>query len=223
VFYEGAGMIALQLPYPFDLPSRWGARPHKGGDTMINVDYPGVLGLFEEHRDPDRWDSAAFLIWYLENYYRLESDAAIESVCDRGNDKGIDGIWVNESTETIIVFQTKLLENPAKRIGDASLRTFAGTLRQFETVAGLQAMVTAAGLAEVAKLVERLDLYPKIGSYTVRGEFIANVDIDQGSGTPFLQAAPNITFIGKGYLESRYISDKRVVYVHTPCTVARDF
>jgi len=77
-------------------------------------------------------------------------------------------------------------------------------------------MVTAAGLVEVAKLVERLDLYPKIGAYSVRGEFITNVDIDQGSGPPFLQSAPNIMFIGKDYLESRYISDKRDVYVHTP-------
>jgi hypothetical protein len=181
----------------------------------INVDHPDILRLFEELRDPKRWDSSAFLIWYLENYYRLESQEAIDSVCDRGNDKGIDGIWVNDSTETITVFQSKLLESPAKTIGDASLRTFAGTLRQFETAQGLQAMVDAAGLAEVAKLIARLDLLPKIGSYTVRGEFLTNVNID-GNGTPFLASAPNITFVGKDYLESRYISDTRDVYVHTP-------
>lgn len=181
----------------------------------INVDYPNVLTLFEEHRDAKRWDSSAFLIWYLENYYRLEMQEAIDSVCDRGNDKGIDGIWVNESTETIIMFQSKLLQDPAKTIGDASLRTFAGTLRQFDTAKGLQAMVESAGLAEVAKLVERLDIISKIGTFTVRGEFLTNANIDD-NGKPFLESAPNIAFVGKIHLESRYISDSRNIRMHAP-------
>ncbi len=190
--------------------------PSKGGNGMpINVDYPAVLELFEDLRDPSRWDSSAFLIWYLENYYRLETQEAIDAVCDKGNDKGIDGIWVNDNTETIIVLQTKLRENPAKRIGDSDLRTFAGTLRQFETAQGLQAMVDSAGLAEVAKLIERIDLLSKLATYTVRGEFLSNVNID-ANGTPFLASAPNITFVGKDYLESRYISDSRNARVHTP-------
>jgi hypothetical protein len=181
----------------------------------INVDYPGILALFENLRDKNRWDSSAFLMWYLENYYRLTSQEAVDSVCDKGNDKGIDGIWVNEDTETIIVFQAKIIQDPTKAVGDGSLRTFAGTLRQFETAAGLQAMVDSAGLAEVAQLVARLDLLPKIGSFTVRGEFLTNINIDS-NGTPFLASAPNMTFVGKDYLESRYISDSRNTRVHTP-------
>lgn len=44
---------------------------------MINVSHPGVLDLIADHRCPDRWDSAAFLIWYLENYGSAqESDEA---------------------------------------------------------------------------------------------------------------------------------------------------
>jgi len=151
----------------------------------------------------------------LEHYYRLESQGAIDSVCDRGNDKGIDGIWVNDEAETITVFQVKLFENPAKTIGDSSLRTFAGTLRQFETAEGLQAMVDSAGMGLVASLVTRLDLMPKIGSFTVKGEFISNVEIDS-NGTPYLTSAPNITFVGKSYLESRFISDSRDLPTHDP-------
>jgi hypothetical protein len=38
---------------------------------MIDVDHPQILTLFTHHRAAGRTDSAAFLIWYLENYYRL--------------------------------------------------------------------------------------------------------------------------------------------------------
>ena len=212
VAYDSICSISVQLPLSMGCTRSF----LSGRDPMpINVDYPNVLALFENLRDKSRWDSSAFLMWYLENYYRLTSQEAVDSVCDKGNDKGIDGIWVNEDTETIIVFQAKLIQESAKTVGDGSLRTFAGTLRQFETAAGLQAMVTSAGLAEVAQLVARLDLLPKIGSFTVSGQFLTNIKID-ANGTPFLASAPNMTFVGKDYLESRYISDSRNTRVHTP-------
>lgn len=40
---------------------------------MIDLSYPNILDLFPEHLDPKRTESAAFLIWYLENYYRLDT------------------------------------------------------------------------------------------------------------------------------------------------------
>ena len=41
---------------------------------MIDVDYPALLNLFPQHVAKDRSESASFLIWYLENYYRLDSE-----------------------------------------------------------------------------------------------------------------------------------------------------
>jgi len=199
--------------YPYDRADRWGVPDRPKGMSVINVNHPEVLDLIDDYRSPERWDSAAFLIWYLENYYRLVRREAEDSVCDKGNDKGIDGIWVNEDDETIVVFQSKLIENPKKTIGDAGLRPFAGTLRQFETVDGLQSMIDAAGMAKVAELVKRLGLISKLGTYTVRGEFLCNVNID-ANGTPYLKSAPNITFVGKEYLESRYIADSRDLPSH---------
>ena len=58
---------------------------------MINLDYPDILDLFSEYLDPKRTESAAFLIWYLENYYRLDSLEAVDSVCDQRGDKGSCG------------------------------------------------------------------------------------------------------------------------------------
>ena len=43
-----------------------------------------------------RADSSAFLIWFLGNFFRLETQDAIDNVCDQTNDKGIDGIYVDD-------------------------------------------------------------------------------------------------------------------------------
>lgn len=53
----------------------------------IDVDYPQLLHLFPEHLNPKRSESASFLIWYLENYYRLDTQEAVDSVCDNRGDK----------------------------------------------------------------------------------------------------------------------------------------
>lgn len=184
---------------------------------MINVDHPHLLGLISEYVAPERWNSAAFLIWYLENYYRLEPQEAIDSVCDKGNDKGVDGIWVDDDEEVITVFQSRLKENPQKTQGDKDLREFGGTLLQFESKRGFKAMIESAGMALVAQLAERKELLSKIEHYSVIGEFLSNINIDN-HGTAFLKSTPNITFIGKKYLEKRYISSSRSLPTHGKAT-----
>lgn len=96
---------------------------------MIDLTFPNVLNLFEKYRDDNRSNSAAFLIWYLENYYRLDDLEAIDSVCDQRGDKGIDGIYLNESEGTIDIFQTKLTEKTGRTLGDTSLKEFYGSLQ----------------------------------------------------------------------------------------------
>jgi AIPR protein len=186
---------------------------------MINVNQPQVLDLIAEYRAPGRWDSAAFLIWYLENYYRLDPQEAIDAVCDKENDKGVDGIWISEDEEAIVVFQSRLKEDPAKKIGDSPLRTFGGTLLQFRNKAALTAMIESAGMAQVASLARRLELLTKIGSgsYVVRGEFLSNLNID-GNGVAYLKSTPNIRFIGKEHLEARHISSSRDLPMHARAT-----
>src|SRR5688500_14105584 len=99
---------------------------------MIDVNYPKTLDLFAQHRATGREDGVSFLIWCLENYYRLDPIESIDSVCDQPGDKGVDGIFVNDNNQTITIFQSRLYQNPTALVGDAALRTFAGTLTQFE-------------------------------------------------------------------------------------------
>jgi hypothetical protein len=104
----------------------------------INVDYPELLKLFPEHLTPDRSESASLLIWYLENYYRLDTLEAQDAVCDQRGDKGVDGIFVNDDDQSITVFQSTIRQDPHSTIGDKSLREFAGTISQFETPESIQ-------------------------------------------------------------------------------------
>lgn len=121
---------------------------------MLDLDYPQLLDLFKEYIDPKRSDSAAFLIWYLENYYRLDPLEAVDSVCDQRGDKGVDGIFVNDNDQTITVFQSRISQSADTTIGDTSLKEFFGTLKQFETSESIQALIAAAGNAKVAALCQ---------------------------------------------------------------------
>src|ERR1051325_2593583 len=100
--------------------------------AAIDLIYPKILDLFPQHLDPKRTESASFLIWYLENYLRLDPVEATDAICDQNGDKGVDGIYVNDSDATIYIFQSKISQKAKSSIGDTSLKEFRGTLAQFK-------------------------------------------------------------------------------------------
>lgn len=182
---------------------------------MINLDYPNILDLCKVYLAPKRTESASFLIWYLENYYRLDSLEAVDSVCDQRGDKGVDGIYVNDNDNTIDIFQCKLSQTKESTIGDTALKEFYGTLSQFKSQASLQNLIDSGGKADVVRLVKRLDLVNKVGTYEIRGIFISNTDIDS-NGDSYLKVTPLITFVGKSKLSETYILDERPTSIPTP-------
>ncbi len=177
---------------------------------MLNVDYPQILNLFAEYSLPGRTESAAFLIWYLRNYYRLDEVDAIDAVCDQKGDKGIDGIYVNDQANLIEVFQARLSQRSDKTVGDTQLKEFYGTLSQFKPREALENLVRSAGDAHVAKLINRLDLANKIDSCDVRGVYLTNIDLDS-NGESFLRSNLDIGFVGRSILVSTYVSDTRAL------------
>ena len=120
----------------------------------MDLRYPAILDLFPQHCDPKRSESAAFLIWYLENYYRLDAQEAVDAVCDQRGDKGIDGIFVNDSTQTVVVFQSRISQKNTT-IGDTGLKEFYGTLNQLKDRDSVISLTESAGRAEVANLLQR--------------------------------------------------------------------
>jgi len=186
---------------------------------LINLDYPAILDLIKEYLVPKRTESASFLIWYLENYYRLDSLEAIDSVCDQRGDKGVDGIYVNDGDNTIDVFQCRISQKKTSTVGDTALKEFYGTLSQFDSQEAINNLIASGGDAEVVRLVKRLDLVNKIVTHSVRGVFVCNIDIDS-NGKSYLSEVPKITFIGKSELIAAYTSDIRIL--PTPTTAVFD-
>lgn len=72
----------------------------------INTFHVRMRQEVSEFSVADREESASFLIWFLENYFRLETQDAVDFVCDHKNDKGIDGIYVDEEEEVVYIFQS---------------------------------------------------------------------------------------------------------------------
>ena len=163
----------------------------------LDLNHPDLLKLFPEYQDPKRSNSAAFLIWYLENYYRLDPEDAVDSVCDQSGDKGIDGIFVDDHLQTINIFQSKISEKNTT-VGDTDIKEFSGTLAQLSDATGVANLIASAGKAQVAGLLERLEVSDKIADYEVRGEFLSNVDLD-ANGSAYLQFAPSIAFVGRTF------------------------
>jgi len=207
-------MMGHAFAYPYDKETRWGLHRTLRA-SMINLDYPKLLELFPEHLNPKRSESASFLIWYLQNYYRLDEVEAVDCVCDQRGDKGVDGVFVNDGDSTITVFQSKINQKSNTTIGDASLREFAGTLTQFANAKSLSIIQASAKNVMLGKLISRLDLVNKIATNKLRAEFISNVEID-ANGLDFLKTSKQIIFVGKKALTSTYISDQRDPTVHNP-------
>lgn len=177
---------------------------------MINLSYPLLLDNFTEHLDTRRSESAAFLIWYFENYLRLDTLDAVDSVCDQKGDKGIDGIYLNVEANLIEIYQSKISQSDNSSVGDKVLREFRGSISQFESEEAIDNLIATAGNADIAKLAKRLNLKKHISEFEVIGYLVSNVELDQ-NGQNFLNATPTIQFIGKQKLQNEYISSDRIL------------
>lgn len=156
-----------------------------------DLQYGSITTLIGTYSDKGRGESVSFLNWFLENIFRLDAIAADDSICDRPNDRGIDGIYVDHDQEEIIILQGKIRQKEAT-LGDVPLRDLAGTLTQFKDQASVVALQEGGGNEELKNILERehvADLVDK--GYSVVGGFVTNLPLD-ANGQEFLDQAGNI-------------------------------
>jgi len=151
-------------------------------------DFSGLLSAVAEQKVPSLTDSRALLHWFLYNVFRLDEIQTRDSVCDGPNDKGIDGVWVDEDTEEVFLFQSVYTDKLANRLGDSSLREFVGSASWFSNPENLKKLTKSSANEEVKALVSRFQLISRLeAGWEVKLVFVTTRLLDH-NGTEFLEA-----------------------------------
>ena len=168
------------------------------------LEYQNLKPLLSSYEEKGRGESIAFLNWFLENIFRLEAVDADDAICDRPNDRGIDGIYVDHTMGTIFVLQTKLKQRVGTT-GDAPLRELAGTVTQFDTANSVQALLDGGGNVELKTVLKRNNIKALVEKgYKVLGAFICNRNID-ANGQEFINQTDNIVVFDPDRIASEFI------------------
>ena len=151
-------------------------------------------------------ESTQFLRWVLEHLYRLDVQDADDACVDKKQDKGVDGILVNDVLETIHVFQAKVRQKADSTLGDTDLKEFCGTLKQFETAETIQVLLDGQANTEFKEALVRERVREKVGAgYTVEGVFCCNISLNQ-DGVDFLKTAPELVVYDQQKIADEYVS-----------------
>ncbi len=170
-----------------------------------DLNYASALKIIEKYKAKGRTESASFLNWFLENIYRLDETAADDAICDNFNDKGVDGIRVDQVNAEIHIFQSKLRQKDDTTIGDAVLKSFAGSLDQFSSKDGIGIILAGNANDELKRIINQHKLADLVdGGYKVKGIYVCNQDCDHNT-TEYLQHRQDITVYDRASIVSEYI------------------
>jgi len=152
-----------------------------------DLKYESLQVVLKPFTEKGRGESIAFLNWFLENVFRLDTIAAEDAICDHANDKGIDGIVVDHTQEEVLILQGKLKQKQST-LGDKALRDLVGAIDQVKSEDAIQALLDGGAHADLKHLLVRLNVKDLIGKrYRIAGVFVTNIPLDQ-NGRDFLDA-----------------------------------
>ncbi len=150
-------------------------------------------------------ESASFLIWFLENVYRLDETDARDAVCDHANDKGIDGIYVDHNNEELHFLQVKIRQNSKGAIGDVGPKNLMGSVQQFDSAEKVTAVASGNADVELKRLLARVQLADMVASgYKLVGIYVSNESRNKDS-EEYLKVAPSIRILGRDEIAPRVI------------------
>ena len=149
--------------------------------------------------------SAQFLLWFLEEIFRLDSQDADDACVDSRLDKGIDGIFISEQAETIYLFQSKIRQKSGSKLGDTDLKEFSGSLEQFSSIDSVNNILNGNASDQLKNAIRRTDLVGRIeSSFTLVGVFCTNI-IASDDAFEFLNSQDAIELYDAGR-----IADERI-------------
>ncbi|MDO6591444.1 hypothetical protein DS901_09790 [Loktanella sp. D2R18] len=168
------------------------------------LSYDNLKHLISNFENKGRSEARSFLNWFLENIFRLDAIEADDCICDKPNDRGIDGIFVDHNQNEVIIFQGKIRQKESS-IGDAPLRELAGTITQVENADAIEGLLEGGGNEDLKNLLVRLKIRELIeNDFTVIGAFVSNQPLDQ-NGREFADSHGRIRVFDRLRISGEYI------------------
>ncbi len=167
----------------------------------INDFYTRMRAEVAEH-SRTRSESSAFLFWFLENFFRLDKQEATDCICDQKNDKGIDGIYVDDEEETTFLFQSKYSPNDHQSQGDNDLRNFVGAREWFTDEVSVQKLLDSNASEELKSLVKGMGVIERT-RYKLISVFVTNKIFNQDAEV-YIAAADNFESYDANSLFAKY-------------------
>lgn len=137
--------------------------------------------------------SKRFLRWFLENIFRLEPQETDDAVIDATQDKGIDAIYVDDTTETIYLFQAKTRESDKASLGDTDLKSFVGSIGQFKDANAVETILDSNANPLLKAALIRNDIKSKVAAgFALEGIFVTHIPENDDAKSFMLSAPSNI-------------------------------
>lgn len=150
-------------------------------------------------------ESASFLVWFLENVYRLEETDARDAVCDHSNDKGIDGIYVDHNNEEIHFLQAKIRQSDTGRIGDVGPKNLMGSVAQFATADNVKTILSGNADDELKRLITRVHLADMVAAgYRLVGVYVTNESHNTDSEA-YAALTPDLSIFDREEIAARMV------------------
>jgi hypothetical protein len=192
--------------------------------AKLNLNFsalPALVGGAEMTLQPptDKELSKKFLIWFLQEYYHLEETEAADAVCDDTYDKGVDGIYVDESLKRIEILSSSLVKNFAKGIGDVRLKEFIGSLEQFKSSENIRYLEADKSTNKALKMIlQKQEIAKKREEgYEIHGVYVTNATVDDQAEL-LLKHLKNFTLYDSIKLKDEYISLDKTPPISEPIT-----
>lgn len=186
--------------------------------ATLDPTYPAILTPIKTCHVTGRTESHALLVWFLQHYFRLDELESQETVCDGPDDKGVDGIYVDNNLETVFIFQCKLVQNPAKTLGDTQLKEFVGSLDQFRNPVKVTEIAETTANIELSRLLTTENVAQLItDGFAVVGVFVTNIDRD-ANAIAYLKDRTDIRLFDKQELAVNFIPVGPTEPIGTPIT-----
>lgn len=170
-----------------------------------DLNYANLKKLIARYESKGRAESASFLNWFLENIYRLNDVEADDAICDTHNDKGIDGIYVDNPSQEIHLIQAKVTQKDGRTIGDNDLKTLVGSVEQFRTPESIDHILSGNANADLKRILARQNVKGLLANgYKVRPVFVTNQDPDRNT-EEYLNHHPELLIYDRDAIALEYV------------------